>query len=265
MELHIDYISDLHLAFYIKNLNKETNTTQQVTEFIDRKIKPQAKSPLLIIAGDINENNNVVIDTVNACTKYYHKVIFILGNHEYYIYNKEMQEKYQHNSSNKISELNEVFNNHSNIIFLDKTNTTNGLITYNGFTIAGDTFWYKPNNIKDWLYNYPTQRDSSWILSELSKKDKILKLHNDSMNWYNNLPNNIDLIISHIPPFRNENNNRGNNECYYNNIKEYKSPIWIYGHDHQPADITINNTRLVSNPWGYNSKKFPVKSLILKK
>ena len=109
------------------------------------------------------------------------------------------------------------------------------------------------------------QNDSRFILSELSKKDKIQKLHNDSISWYNNLPNNIDLIITHVPPFRNKSNSRANNSCYYTEVKEYKSPVWIYGHDHKEEDIIINNTRLVSNPWGYDTKDFKIKTLTLTK
>ena len=151
------------------------------------------------------------------------------------------------------------------IIILDKTNNTKGLYTYNTFLLAGDTLWYKPVTLADKLYNYPMQNDSRFILSELSKKDKIQKLHNDSISWYNNLPNNIDLIITHVPPFRNKNNSRGNNSCYYTEVKEYKSPVWIYGHDHKEEDIIINNTRFVSNPWGYDTKEFKVKTLTLTK
>ena len=158
-----------------------------------------------------------------------------------------------------------IFKDNKDIIILDKTNNTKGLYTYNTFLLAGDTLWYKPVTLVDKLYNYPMQNDSRFILSELSKKDKIQKLHNDSISWYNNLPNNIDLMITHVPPFRNKSNIRGNNSCYYTEVKEYKSPVWIYGHDHKEEDIIINNTRLVSNPWGYDTKEFKIKTLTLTK
>ena len=83
--------------------------------------------------------------------------------------------------------------------------------------------------------------------------------------FYIDLSNNIDLIITHVPPFRNKSNSRGNNSCYYTAVKEYKSPVWIYGHDHKEEDILINNTRLVSNPWGYDTKEFKIKTLTLTK
>lgn len=176
-----------------------------------------------------------------------------------------MTKEYNYNSMNKVYRLNEIFKDNNDIIILDKTNNTKGLYTYNTFLLAGDTLWYKPVTLVDKLYNYPMQNDSRFILSELSKKDKIQKLHNDSISWYNNLPNNIDLMITHVPPFRNKSNIRGNNSCYYTEVKEYKSPVWIYGHDHKEEDIIINNTRLVSNPWGYDTKEFKIKTLTLTK
>ena len=56
---------------------------------------------------------------------------------------------------NKVYKLNEIFKDNNSIIFLDKTNDTKGIYNYNNFIIAGDTLWYKPNTIIDWIYNYP--------------------------------------------------------------------------------------------------------------
>ena len=98
-----------------------------------------------------------------------------------------------------------------------------------------------------------------FIMSELSKRDKIIKLHDDSMKWYDELPR-VDLMISHIPPLKNSNNG-----CYYNDIDVYKANTWIYGHDHKESDIINNGVRFVSNPWGYESKDFKIKKLTLEK
>lgn len=266
MELDIDYVSDLHLPFYV---SKDKNI-KEIDKLVKDKIYPQVKSNILVIAGDIDEDIDRMCELLYSCSKYYEKVIFILGNHDYYIPNikfiyTDEAKKYDYKSMNKIYKLNEILQDNNDIIFLDKTNNTNGLYTYNNFLLVGDTMWYRPKSMIDWLYYYPTQRDSSFILSELSKKDKIIKLHEDSINWYNNLPDNIDLMISHIPPFKIENNMRGNNCCYYTNVENYKSPIWIYGHDHKENDITKDNTRFISNPWGYETKDYTIKKITLTK
>ena len=209
----------------------------------------------------IKENNNLREEYTTIWNEYNDKYMLEISNY----FNIKWPKEYNYNSMNKVYRLNEIFKDNNDIIILDKTNNTKGLYTYNTFLLAGDTLWYKPVTLVDKLYNYPMQNDSRFILSELSKKDKIQKLHNDSISWYNNLPNDIDLIITHVPPFRNKSNSRGNNSCYYTEVKEYKSPVWIYGHDHKEEDIIINNTRLVSNPWGYDTKDFKIKTLTLTK
>ena len=209
----------------------------------------------------IKENNNLPEEYTTIWNEYNDKYMLEISNY----FNIKWPKEYNYNSMNKVYRLNEIFKDNNDIIILDKTNNTKGLYTYNTFLLAGDTLWYKPVTLVDKLYNYPIQNDSRFILSELSKKEKIQKLHKDSISWYNNLPNNIDLIITHVPPFRNKSNSRGNNSCYYTEVKEYKSPVWIYGHDHKEEDIIINNTRLVSNPWGYDTKEFKIKTLTLTK
>ena len=77
MNLQIDYISDLHLDFYIKNSN-------DIEEFISKNIKPKINGELLILAGDITDNLNLLVNFLELLKVNYSKIIFCLGNHEYY-------------------------------------------------------------------------------------------------------------------------------------------------------------------------------------
>lgn len=47
MTLNVDYVSDLHLGFYIKDLN----STEEINKFVIDKIKPKVKSSVLVIFG----------------------------------------------------------------------------------------------------------------------------------------------------------------------------------------------------------------------
>ena len=61
----------------------------------------------------------------------------------------------------------------------------------------------------------------------------IKDLHQSSIDWYNNLPDDLDLIVTHVPPIRTR---RGS--CYFYEVDDYKAPVWIFGHDHTiHADI----------------------------
>ena len=179
MKLNIDYVSDLHLTHYIS----KNESITKIDKLVQDKISMQVKGDILVVAGDIDEDINRVSELLYSCSKYYKKVIFVLGNHEYYIpvikyiYTDPMAKEYNYNSMNKVYRLNEIFKDNNDIIILDKTNNTKGLYTYNTFLLAGDTLWYKPVTLVDKLYNYPMQNDSRFILAELSKKDseKALK------------------------------------------------------------------------------------------
>ena len=260
--LKVDYVSDLHLSYYIKAYSYGYDK-EDLINFITKNIVPKIRSDVLVIAGDVSEFTKSVIIFLEICSKYYEKIIYVAGNHEYYIsrvLNNNMKQEYNSNSINKITEITTLAND--NIIFLDRNNENKGIICYKGFKIAGDTFWYLPKSFSGWYFYYLYSNDSRLILSDLSKKDKILNMHSDSMNWYDNLPSDLDLIITHVPPI---NNPRKNNSCYYNEVKKFKANYWIYGHDHFEEDFMKSGTRFVSNPWGYNSKDFKIKTLVLKK
>lgn len=264
MTLNIDYVSDIHLKFYVKNVS-------DIKSFVEKNIVPKIKSSVLIIAGDICEYFDYVSELLYDCSKYYDKVIFIAGNHEYYIpnmkfiYIDEMGKKFDNNSLNKIKKLDDIYKDSSNIIFLDRNSSNHGICNIDGCTIAGDTLWYVPKSIIDWLYHYPNQNDFGFIMSEENKIKKIKKLHSESINWYNELPNHLDLIISHIPPLLVKNNNRGNNCCYHVEVSSYKAKTWVYGHDHKENEFVKDETLFLSNPWGYDNKEFKMKTLTLKR
>lgn len=258
MKLDVDYVSDLHLLFYIKE-------KKDIKEFVKKNIAPKVQSNILVIAGDICELIDYTGEFLFECSKYYEKIIFTAGNHDYYLFNKKLREEFDNNSLNKIKKLNCMYKDDSKITFLDRNSSNKGLININEFSLAGDTLWYTPTNIIDWTRYYPNQNDSRYILTDKNYFSKIRSLHEESISWYNNLPNDLDLIITHIPPLKIKNNNRGNNCCYYTPLDEFKSKTWIYGHDHKKNRFTKNDTLFLSNPWGYYSGDFNIRTLNLTK
>ena len=164
--MNFDYVSDLHLNFYIGN----EKTFSNVEDLVKTTIAPKVKSEVIVIAGDINESVDRLSEFLYCLSKYYKQIIFIAGNHEYYIpyikyiMGKEEAEKYNYVSLNKIEEINNNFKDNKNITFLDRSN--GGICTYNGFKIAGDTLWYRPSSLVDWLY-YSGQNDKNFILNRV--------------------------------------------------------------------------------------------------
>ena len=118
MELNIDYVSDLHLTHYIS----KNESITKIDKLVQDKISMQVKGDILVVAGDIDEDINRVSELLYSCSKYYKKVIFVLGNHEYYIpvikyiYTDPMAKEYNYNSMNKVYRLNEIFKDNKDII-----------------------------------------------------------------------------------------------------------------------------------------------------
>ena len=261
-ELTVDYISDLHLSFYLK-ASSEGYDEKAMDTFITKNIAPKVCGEVLVIAGDLTEFTRSGFKFLELCSKYYSKVFYVAGNHEYYlssVFFSGLKKEYGSDSLEKIYELFELCNASDKVVMLDRLNENKGLYEYKGFNIAGDTLWYIPTTRRSWWFYYTSSNDSRFIKSIQTRKGKIEDLHESSMQWYDSLPDNIDLMITHVPPVRSR-----MSSCYYVDVDEFKAPNWIYGHDHIPRDEIIGNTHFVSNPWGYDSKKFLVKTLTLKK
>lgn len=261
-KLTVDYISDMHLSFYLQATSNGYDV-KQMESFIAKNIAPKVQGEVLVIAGDLTEFTRSGFKFLELCSKYYSKVFFVAGNHEYYlssIFFSGMKKEYGSESLEKIYELCELCNATDKIVMLDRLNENNGIYEYKGFKIAGDTLWYIPTTFRSWWFYYISSNDSRFIKSMLSRKQKIINLHETSMDWYESLPDDIDLMITHVPPIKSR-----MSSCYYVDVDDFKAPVWIYGHDHIEKDETIGNTHFVSNPWGYESKDFAVKTLTLKK
>lgn len=262
-QLQLDYVSDLHLSFYL-NFNRGKYSKEQMEQLITSKIVPQIKGRILVVAGDISEFINAGIDFLNLCSKYYEKVFFVAGNHEYYLSNfisSSMKEKFNSESLNKVEEIKRLSANNDKLVFLDRNADNKGIAHFDNFKIAGDTLWYIPVGVKGWAFYRLLSNDSRMILSKESKKGRIISLHNSSMSWYESLPDDLDLIITHVPPIK----TKKGSSCYYCEVDTFKAPIWIYGHDHIEEDLLLGKTRFVSNPWGYESKDLKIKTLTLRK
>lgn len=267
--LSVDYVSDLHLGFYLpydKNLSFDKN---DIRKLVETEIVTKKQGEILVIAGDICESIDCTHDFLTIVSEYYEKIFFVAGNHEYYLL-ESIYDKYNGNSINKIDELIERLKDNEKIVFLDRANSYNnqfkGTYSYKGFLLAGDTLWYTPIGFLGRDFYLNCSRDSSYIrIPPFSALEQIDRVHLDSIGWYDKLPI-LDLIVTHVPPVHNpESKYTEPNSCYMCNVGELKAPVWIYGHDHEIADFHKAGTRFLSNPWGYYSATLPIKNVIISK
>lgn len=264
--LLVDYVSDLHLAYYLKVTKSIGFNEEEIKRFIETNIVPKIKGEILVVAGDLSEFIVSNIFFLNECSKYYKKVFYIAGNHEYYlswIIGIDMLKKYNKISSNKIKEIISLLDGNDKVIFLDSNEPQyHGVYSYDGFTIAGDTLWYYPQNLKDWYFYLLDSNDSHMIKKKNeSQIAKIKRMHQKSMHWYETLPEYVDLIATHVPPLHNPHSPKEKNGCYFTPVNTIKTNTWIYGHDHIKASFHENGCRFISNPWGYDSKTFDIETI----
>ena len=122
----------------------------------------------------------------------------------------------------------------------------------------------KPKYIKDLIKTYKTNENEIGIDVSTWQGDIDFKKVTDAFNIAT-LEDNDKMVHLLLPLFKNRENGKGNNCCYYTNVDIFKSKIWIYGHDHKENDYEQDGTRFISNPWGYNTRDYKIKTLTIKK
>lgn len=204
----------------------------------------------LILAGDIGSFKSHLPFIKDACTKY--KVIYILGNHEFYGYSlKEVRDFW------KSVQL-------ENFYFLD-----NSSVVIDGIRFIGTTLWTDFDNenqlrimtaknaIKDFVKI--TKDDNSGhitpmgILEEFKESRKFIE-HELSID-----DGNTQVLITHHAPSYMSVDKRYDghpNNAYFasnlDNLIGYSElSLVVHGHMHTHVDYMLGTKRVVANPRGY--------------
>lgn len=252
-KITIQVISDIHLEFY--------NSFPKIT--------PIAK--YLCLAGDIgtisNQYDTKVEKFLLYCSTNWEKTFYILGNHEFYQKDEQVDKKTCFEDlENKYQDICKKFNN----VYL----LNNSFVQIEpGLNIYGTTLWTGtcgfPLNVSDTFNDYNMITIKSKKSNVLITANYIDKISMTQLNLLKNYLNNSkekNIIITHFPPIREGSSNPiysiqpefVSNYFSWNDIysKLNMSNVigWISGHTHWSYDITINNTRFVSNQMGYKNE-----------
>lgn len=232
--MKISLISDLHLAFGLTNLRNDDNCEY------------------LLLAGDIFESKDYLKYNdwlKNVCPKW-KRVFLIAGNHEHY--GISVQESQTILSSLCIPNLTFMEND---VVFLD------------GIKLIGCTLWTDMNKgcpnteilISSAMNDYRYIKYHDHKLTPSQTKF----MHRESINFIKSeLCKEYDgkvIVMTHHSPslqtisdeYRGSNINGGFCSDLDYLMEDYKIDYWVFGHQHNPSDIIINKTRVVSNPHGY--------------
>jgi len=212
--MKIQYVSDLHLEFGYRAI-----------------IQPAAD--ILVLAGDISSDFDY--DFFYDVSRDFKHVLYVAGNHEFYGHTG-LDHQHYINGCGKFK----------NVHYLDKEK-----IEIDGITFFGATLWSDLSRLIDALISKQMLNDYSWIkgwtpeLATAEFKSTVIP--------------KVDVVITHYAPsyMSVAEEYKGNvlNASYASNLEstilDLEPKYWIHGHMHTPVDYMIGNTRVVSNPRGY--------------
>jgi len=256
--MKVDYISDLHLDFWIKELNRSLKLNDLIKRFCSSLQIGQNDSDVLVIAGDLG--HYYVQDTafLKHVKTMYKDVILTFGNHDLYLVSNSIRHKYKSNSFNRLSEMKQFCKNegihylHGNVINIDG-------VTFGG---TGMT-WDKSYLEKLWGRDVP--RHEVVELFNNSMNDCVMIMNVKDDNFDNELTklqsiDHVDVVVTHYGPIVSPNTPLNymidpiTTFFYFDGMRELERinpSFWIYGHTHTKSIHTAESTNLLCNPLGY--------------
>lgn len=243
--MKIKIFSDIHLEHYCNN--------EYLPDF--------GKGDILVLAGDIisakhlkknGHLKDLYLTAFENCSKDFDKILYVMGNHEFYGYNYE--------GTFKTIQENLPDNFH---LLENKT------LKIGDWNFIGFTFWtnFRNANVIEMMEAECVMNDYKTIriganYRKLRAQD-TLNFHNQSreyiLNQLDTLNENVFVISHHAPSYQSISSEFKNATCNSAYCSDYDNLIlnhpqikyWIHGHTHTPFDYMIGDCRVVCNPIGY--------------
>lgn len=269
-KLKVDYISDIHLDFWIKNMSITPKFHKRIDNFIKNILKP-LDGDVLVTAGDLGHYFSQDTALLLALKKHYERIVVVRGNHDMYLVSNNQMAKYKHNSFKRVQEMKD-WCKENDIDYLD-----GDVIEINNIKIGGVGMWYNlPTNghIEQWNQ---VMNDSNLIMKDwrpyynsFGYGGKIKVGSFDTQRYYldelEKLKNiECNILVTHVPPVLIPEEYKGlyagdNNNIFYesDNIEAVNNTgceFVISGHVHEEYELNYDNFELLINPLGYKSEQ----------
>jgi len=281
-ELRVDFISDLHLDFWMENLNPQSPKFQkQLQEFVEM-IQPKP-GKVLILSGDQGHYFSQDSALLLELKKYYQNILIVPGNHDRYLVSHNQQKKYRWDSFKRLLEMKRFCDKTNGLYFMD--GIEGNVIVIDGFKIGGLGMWH------DWSYGKElgyseieleeiwkqAMNDANLIFKD-SKKNYTISfgyngeekiVHFKPIELYKEYREKldkmepVDLMFSHYGPIIPDDISEDYKEdevtsFYYfdgaSDIFRLKPQYWIHGHTHTKYESNRSGTKVITNPLGYPSE-----------
>lgn len=249
-------LSDLHLEFYdCWKIPSGRNDIGPRFFFDEETLEKDFNDECLILAGDIvtfgtKERFRAFFDLISEKFK---KVVIIAGNHEWY-----KSDFIELQSLKQFYELNWY-----NFKFLENESTE-----FEGIPIHGCTLWadYRGGNPSSMFHvggfpDFMHIKDKGRHISPQWQRDR----YEESFAFLNSAIENQErsgIIVTHHAPSHRAvaPQFKGSiyNDFFLNDLDNWieentdKIKLWVNGHIHNSTDFLIGDTRIISNPFGYD-------------
>lgn len=281
--MKVDYISDVHLDFWIREQNSESPKFDKlVNEFINEVICAKG-GDVLIIAGDLGhyfaQDSAFLLKLKNM----YNHVIVVAGNHDMYLVSKNQQDKYHRNSWNRIDEMKQFCDEHDGLHYLDGNVIDIDGIKFAGLSMSWDKSYINYlrgglvsdesvidlfNNVMNdsrlifqgggGNYDVSLAYGSYYRVSSFKPLDHF-KLEYEKLQNFTK-EDQIDVMVSHYSPIFPPNMPlayaKDENTTFYffdgnEDVKRISPKYWIFGHTHNKYNFNKHDTKFLCNPLGY--------------
>jgi UDP-2,3-diacylglucosamine pyrophosphatase LpxH len=242
MTFAFDLISDLHVESW-----KDFDWTDQPT------------SPYCVVAGDVSQDHDRVVQTLEHLGKCYAGVFYIDGNDEHRNYLEDLAQSYR-NLRTKVSKI-------PNVVYLQ-----DNVVIINGVAILATNGWWSYDldvtleyeQAQQWFRDYTgasqssadaitgiAYHDAAYMVNSVKKlqthkevKKIVIVSHTVPAAWLCN----HDIDLNQHPRF----NTLGNPQLQtcLDEDTENKICVWAFGHYHRPVDREFGGVKYVSNPRG---------------
>jgi predicted phosphodiesterase len=244
--MYIRILSDLHLEF----IDYQYEIPKLITD----------KETVLILAGDIGIDPLCILNWISEFNNRFLKVLYVLGNHEFYNYEyNSLIIKFKNSINNR--KLDNVVLLHDDNIIIDNINFIGSTLWTNfdnNNPITTQYCSYRVNDFRMIYYNY------SFITPK-----HLITIHNKSLKFLKDTLSNSkrkrNIVITHHSPSFNflDSEYAGDslNGSFASNLdymfEDYKINYWIFGHTHNNVNTKANKTKVITNQRGYSHDLSP--------
>lgn len=250
--MKISYISDLHLDFHVPFTHNQIKWEKRTKEFINKLIETdEGDKEVLVVAGDISHFNAQSMWILETFSEVYEKVMFVMGNHDYYLVSNNQASKYNGNSTNRAKELLELSESIDNVHSLHDGD----VVEFKGIKFGGCSMWYPVETFEQQNFFHGVSNDSRLI-----KGFNIQQEHLMDQYRYNSLLNeNIDVMVSHFPVINIDSHFKYNSTaCYLTPVKDINVSHWVMAHSHEQKVYEKPYCTFYMNAIGYKEEKLPL-------